>query len=131
MATQAYRSRFDNTVGSNEGTAKVAPGHAPELQPKPGAENKTPAPLRTVSGEASSLNPGERTGPATINPMARVDAVLDNVLRGAETGGDDWQTRPVDSSRDCPVAFGMKPRAASGTVPASTGTSVSAPVRKP
>lgn len=161
MATQSYRHKTDKTVGANVTTQKLAPGHAPELQPKPGAENKTPAPTRTPeqmrstswgrsggdpgdnSGKngyagASSLNPGERSGPATVNPLASTDAVLDNIIRDKEAGGDSWQTRRLDDPRDhnkaaSPIhpAMHKNTGSPSGVVPPKTGYVEGAPGRKP
>ena len=129
MATQISVA-VDSTVGANSGTKKIAPGHAPELQPKPGSENKTPAPTTTVSlalgkdtmwgasdggphgnpganryGGASSIAPGTKAAPATINAQAPTDVVLDNLVKvGSARGshGDDWQTRDLTDPHDNP-----------------------------
>jgi hypothetical protein len=106
---------------------------------------------------ASSVNPGE----SVISPMAQSlksasekgsDAVLDEVIargtRAAGTSGrltgepagvyegvGESQLRPVSSKQDVPTTFGHKnPNvggAPSGKVPATTGASSGAPVRKP
>ena len=114
MATQKYRSQLDNTVGENEaGPTRAVHPARPELAVKAGAENKTPAPLakplttgeiaRATSwgrsmgdagdnaskqgyGGPSSLNPGEKGGVATVNPLATTDAVLDGLIRGGTRG---------------------------------------------
>ena len=128
MATQNYRSRSDSTVGANSGTKKIAPGHAPELQPKAGSENRTPPPVTTAQlalekdsawgrsgpqgnpgqnayGGASSLSPGQKAAPATISAQAKTDVVLDNLVKvGSARGsdGDDWQTRSLTDPHDNP-----------------------------
>lgn len=158
MSTQKYRDRSDGTVAENSGTSRPVHPARPELNVKPGGENKTPAPVASPSttadiarskswgrsmgdmgdnsgkagyGGASSLNPGERPAPATINPLAAKDVVLENIIRGGAHGaqvGDDWQTRPV-SKDQYPTTRGMTARGAggspSGTVPAKTGAPVS------
>lgn len=170
MAFQGYRHRTDKTVGANVTTQKLAPGHPPEKQPKAGAENKTPAPVRAPTttpdmarstsfgrssgdngdnsgkqgyGGPSSLNPGERAGPATVNPQAPTDRVLSALIEGGTAAldkGDDWQTRSLDDPHDNPHKASpahpfMKPAnqggAPSGKVPPKTGYVESAPVRKP
>jgi hypothetical protein len=172
MATQRYRHKTDRTVGENESSPTRATHPArPELEVKPGGENRTPAPVAAPSttadqarstswgrdsggpggnpgkngfGGPSSLNPGERAGAATINPQAPTDAVLDAVIRGGAHGAqvsDDWQTRDLSDPHDNkhgrpPVHPAMASRAADsgspgGTVPATTGAPVSAPVRQP
>lgn len=164
MATQNYRDRSDETVKLNELTAKIAPGHAPEQQPKPGAENRTPSPVRPVTttadqarstswgrsgggpgdnpgkqgyGGASSLNPGERSAPATINPNAPNDAVLQGLIEGRTArldAQDPWQTRPVTDEQAVPTTFGHRDRTADSNaakVPAKLGDNGGAPVRQP
>lgn len=154
MATTKYRHSSDRTVDTNKTTPKMAPGHPAELQPKSGAENRTPAPTRQVDtlalarstswghslgdpgdnpgkngfGGASSVNPGERAGPATVSPQAKTDRVLDALVRGgvrALDTGDDWQTRKLDDQAS-PVHPAMAKRAVDsgspgGTIPAKNG----------
>jgi len=137
MATQKYRSRLDKTVGENRGSPTKVPGHGQVAFPK-GGENKTPSPTKAVTtpdqarstswgrssgapgdnsgkqgfGGASSVNPGERPGPATVNPQASTDTVLDSLIRGgvrALDTGDDWQTRVVDPT-PYPTTRGMAKR---------------------
>ncbi len=154
MATQKYRSRLDHTVGANGATPKTAPGHPPELQPKAGAENLTPPPTKQVDtlalarstswghslgdpgdnpgkqgfGGASSVNPGECAGKATIDPQASTDTVLDSLIRGGVAAldkGDDWQTRKLDDTAS-PVHPAMAKRGIAdgspgGTIPAKNG----------
>ena len=70
MATQKYLDR--DTVAKTDVTKlkeTLAPGHPAELQPKPGAENRTPSPTRSIGeqaimreeawGGASTLEPGQ------------------------------------------------------------------------
>lgn len=159
MATQRYRSRLDKTVGENEASPTRATHPArPEVQPKPGAENRTPAPVAPPSttadmarstswgrssgapgdnpgksgfGGPSSLNPGERSGPATINAQASHDAVLDALVKGGAHGAqvsDDWQTRQLGGEGKegrVPSHPNMRPANAGGAplgqVPAKTG----------
>ena len=154
MAYQGYRHESDKTVGSNEGTKSTAPGHEHAVTtPPPGGENKTPAPLNTAGdvramlkdrawgragdqpqdqnsgkngfGLASSLHPGEKGAPATLNPQAGTDAVLEGLQRGglkALDVQDDWQTRKTKSDA-IPTTFGMHKPAAGATVPSTTGHS--------
>ncbi len=149
MATQRYRDRSDETVGLNELTPSVAPGHAPEKQPAPGAENKTPAPLSTAElarvkdtawgragdqpgdqnpgkngyGGASSLSPGQRAPAAKVNPLAPRDAVLDAVIaRGTARAGalnDDWQVRRIEDTQ-LPAAGGLVKRGIDSGSPGGT-----------
>lgn len=164
MATQSYMDR--NTVKKKIDVTRLAqrqaPGHPPELQPRDGAENRTPSPTREptttsleisrsrswgrAAGSASdnpgamgaatpsSLNPGERAGPATIDPLgpAGADPVLENLRMGtarAVDQSDDWQTRQDVSREQYPAAFGHRLRTADagspgGTVPKHCGAPV-------
>lgn len=157
MATQKYRSRLDKTVGENRGSPTKVPGHGQVAFPK-GGENKTPAPTGAVTtpdqaratswgrsggaagdnsgkngfGGASSVNPGERPGPATVNPQASTDRVLDALISGgvrALDTGDDWQTRKVDDTA-YPTTPSLAKRGADsgspgGTIPAKNGNPTS------
>jgi hypothetical protein len=85
-------------------------------------------------GGASSINPGERAGPAAIDPMSpgdhpgTHDPVMDAVLKGgmkAADAADNWQTRDVDKTQ-LPAAGNLVKRgidsgSPGGTVPASCG----------
>jgi hypothetical protein len=149
MANQSYRNRLDNTVGTNSGTKKVVHPAAPELQPKPGAENKTPSPTRTYDPTAKdhtygrangnpgtnayagavSIMPGQKAMPAAVNPGAPVDAVLEGLQHGGVRGldsQDDWQTRSLTDPHDnpkgrVPTNPGAQGARAGGTVPAKCG----------
>lgn len=158
MATQKYRSRLDTTVGENvAGPTRAVHPARPELPVKAGSENKTPAPLAPPSttadqarstswgrssggagdnpgkqgyGGPSSLNPGERAAPATINANAKTDAVLDNLIRGGVghgiDRGDNWQTRDLTDPHDnphkaAPIHSAMTGAAPGPKVPAKTG----------
>jgi hypothetical protein len=149
MAYQGYRSKTDKTVGENEASPTKVAGR-PDLKYRDGGENRTPAPVREVSitetarstswgrsmgdagdnsgkqgyGGPSSVNPGERTGPATVNPCAPVDAVKDAILAGgakATQRSDDWQTRNSDytSEQADPTAWGNRSRAMDDGSPGS------------
>lgn len=158
MATQVYMPR--ETKKKNVDVTRLAqtqaPGHPPELQPRDGAENRTPSPTRAPTstadiarstswgrsmgdpgdnaskqgfGGASSLNPSEKAGPATIDPHgpAGADPVLRNLAMGtrrAIDANDDWQTREI-SREPYPTTRGISARGSggspSGTVPAKTG----------
>ena len=150
MATQKYRSRFDHTVGENEGTTRPVHPARPELPVKAGAENRTPAPTKTYdptmkdktwgreSGNpggnaysgASSIMPGQKAPAATINPQAPTDVLLDNIIRGGTargSDGDDYQTRSLTDPHDnpkgrVPVHPNMTGPSPGGTVPAKCGT---------
>lgn len=163
MATQKYRSRSDQTVAENEGTSRPVHPARPELPVKAGAENKTPAPVaaptttpdmaRSTSwgrdsggpggnsgkqgyGGPSSLNPGERAGPATVNGNAKTDTVLDGLIRGgvrALDQGDNWQTRSLDDPHDnphkaAPVHPNMKPANSGGAPAGQVPSKLGAPV---
>ncbi len=128
MATQKYRSRLDATVGENKASPTKVAGRGP-VRYKDGTENATPAPVKQVDalsiarstswghslgdpgdnpgkngyGGASSINPGERAGKATVAPQAPTDNVLDALISGgiaALDKGDDWQTRQLDDEGD-------------------------------
>jgi len=128
MATQSYRHRLDKTVGENASSPTKVAGRPP-VKYRDGTENKTPAPTGPVTtpdqarstswgrsggaagdnpgkqgyGGASSVNPGERPGPATVNPQASTDRVLDALISGgvqALDTADDWQTRRLDDTGD-------------------------------
>ena len=129
-----------------------------------GGENKTPAPTKQVDtlalarstswghslgdpgdnpgksgyGGASSINPGERAGPATVNPQAPTDGVLGALVKGgvrALDTDDDWQTRRLDDEGDknlgtSPVHPAMTTRGVDsgspgGTIPAKNGNPTS------
>lgn len=114
MAFQGYRSKKDLTVGENRSSPVKVAGKPP-MKYRDGTENKTPSPtkpaptpdeLRSTAwgrgsygangwGGGSSVMPGEKVQSA-LKVNAPVDAVLDNVIRGSESGSDDWQTRQVD-----------------------------------
>ena len=153
MATQKYRSRLDQTVGENKASPTKVPGRGPQKY-RTGGENATPAPTGAVTtpdqarstswgrssgaagdnpgkqgyGGPSSVNPGERPGPATVNPQARTDTVLDGLIRGGVAAldkQDDWQTRKLDDTSS-PVHPAMAKRGSDsgspgGTIPAKTG----------
>jgi hypothetical protein len=155
MAFQGYRHKSDKTVGENEASPTKVAGH-PEMTYHDGTSNKTPAPVREVSttdlarstswgrsmgdpgdnsskqgyGGASSLSPGERSGPATISASAPVDAVKDALVSGGAKGAqrsDDWQTRSQDftSEQADPTAKGMRSRNnEGGIVPKKIGASI-------
>lgn len=166
MATQAYASRDNDPKKKVDVTRLAqtqAPGHPPEKPPRDGAENRTPAPLRppvTTAdmaratswgrssgdpgdnsgrqgyGGPSSLNPGERSGKAAIDPHgpAGADPVLQNLIHGtarAIDGEDDWQTNPAyNQPKPFPSAHGHTSRQANsgspgGVVPQKTGARVS------
>ena len=153
MATSAYMPR--DTEKKNVDVTKLAqtqaPGHPPELQPKAGAENRTPSPTRAPAdlgeiarskswgrdngnpgaqayGGPSSLNPSEKAPPANINPHGPgdfIDPVLRNLAMGTARAidqNDDWQTRDVDKS-PFPTAVGCHPPKSSGTIPTTLGGS--------
>lgn len=123
MATQAYMSR--NSDGKKVDVTKLAqrqaPGHPAELQPRDGAENRTPAPTREPTstadlarstswgrssgdmgdnpgkagyGGASSLNPSEKAGDPVFSPLgpAGADPVLRNLAMGT--------ARAIDANDD-------------------------------
>lgn len=125
MATQAYMPRDSEKkkVDVTKLAQTLAPGHPPELQPKSGAENRTPAPTRdpystfenaksTSWGRAgkgaineknasamgyggpSSINPSEKAGPATIDPHGPAGA--DPVLKNLAMG----TARAIDQNDD-------------------------------
>ncbi len=151
MATQSYMPR--DTEKKNVDVTKLAqtqaPGHPPELQPKPGAENRTPAPTRAPAdlseiarskswgrdngnpgaqayGGPSSLNPSEKAPPANIDPHgpAGADPVLRNLAMGtarAVDQSDNWQTRRDVPSTGFKPALGMHAPKSDGTVPSKTG----------
>lgn len=130
------------------GTKKIAPGHAPELQPKTGSENKTPAPVKAFDPTAkdrtygrtnygangssfpSSLPPGTATPKGAVNANAPVDAVLEGLQRNGVRGldaQDPWETRDLTDKRDnnrgrVPVHPGTQGARSGGTVPTKTGT---------
>jgi hypothetical protein len=170
----AIQSRaWEKPTKQNTGVAK-APGHEHEAETpyRDGGENKTPSPVhpsdaaglemaRSTSwgrsdgapgansgrmgyGGPSSVNPGERAGPAAIDPMSpgnhpgTYDPVMDAVLRGGARAADaldDWQTRRVDDTQ-APAAGNLVKRgidsgSPGGVVPASTGmTSSDADARR-
>jgi hypothetical protein len=163
MATQSYRHRLDKTVGENASSPTKVAGRPP-VKYRDGTENKTPAPTGPVTtpdqarstswgrsggaagdnpgkqgyGGASSVNPGERSGPATVNPQASTDRVLDALISGgvrALDTDDDWQTRRLDDTGDknlkaSSVHPAMQKRGADsgspgGTVPAKNGNPTS------
>jgi hypothetical protein len=163
MATQKYRSRLDKTVGENRGSPTKVPGHGQVAFPK-GGENKTPSPTGPVTtpdaarstswgrssgaagdnsgkqgyGGPSSVNPGERPGPATVNPQASTDRVLDALISGgvaALDASDDWQTRRLDDTGDknlkassvhpAMAKRGVDSGSPGGTVPAKNGNPTS------
>lgn len=127
MATTKYRHKSDRTVGENAASPTKVAGRGP-VKYKIGTENKTPAPVKPAPtpdelrstawgrgsygangwGGASSVQPGEKVQSA-LKVNAPVDAVLDNVIRGSESGGDDWQTRKVDPT-PYPTTRGMAKR---------------------
>ena len=123
MATSAYMPR--DTEKKNVDVTKLAqtqaPGHPPELQPKAGAENRTPSSTRDAmttmelakatswgrsrgdgkdnpgkmgNATPSSLNPSEKAGPATIDPTgpAGQDPIIRNLRMGA--------ARAIDANDD-------------------------------
>ena len=127
MSTQKYRHGSDRTVGENRSSPTKVPGYGRPVTYRDGTENKTPAPTRPVTtpdmarstswgrssgapgdnpgkqgyGGASSVNPGERAGPATVNPQASTDRVLDVLISGGVAAldrQDNWQTRTLDDS---------------------------------
>lgn len=161
MATQSYYERSTKKSGVDVERLRQTqvPGHPPELQPKPGAEGRTPSPTRAPTstadqarstswgrsdgsrdagnsnpgkqgfGQASSLNPSEKAGPATIDPLgpAGADPILQNLRMGTARAidadnGADWQTRNSDyaDAKGFPPAMGMRPRGADGTIPKTT-----------
>ena len=154
MATTNYMPRGgrDNDPARVQKSAqKLAPGHAPELQPRPGAENRTPAPTRVYdptakdrtwgreSGNpggnaysgASSLSPGQKAPPATIDPHGPggADPVLKNLAMGVKRaidGDDNWQQRDLNDAGDrnrgrVPTHPNMTGPSPGGTVPAKCG----------
>jgi hypothetical protein len=164
MATQKYRSRLDKTVGENAASPTKVPGYGRPVAYRKGGENATPAPTGPVTtpeqaratswgrsggaagdnpgkngfGGRSSVNPGERAGPATVNPQASTDGVLDSLVRGgvaALDNADDWQTRRLDDTGDknlksSPVHPAMTKRSVDngrpgGTIPAKNGNPTS------
>jgi hypothetical protein len=151
LAFQGYRHKSDKTVGENEKSPTKVAGH-PEMTYHDGTSNKTPAPVKEVSqtdisrstswgrsmgdvgdnpgkngfGGASSLSPGERSGPATIDPTSPVDAVKDALISGGGKGAqraDSWQTRSEDftSEQADKTAWGNKTPAAGPTIPKKIG----------
>ncbi len=103
---------------------------------KKGGENLTPAPTKSPDtteaiarstswgrssgdpkdnsskqgyGGASSLNPGERSGPATVD-ASPTDAVKEALISAGATAQPNWQTRSedFDGEQKIPTAFGMK-----------------------
>lgn len=159
MATQSYRHRLDKTVGENESSPTKVAGRPPQKY-RDGRENRTPAPTGPVTtpdqaratswgrsgggagdnpgkqgyGGPSSVNPGERTAPATVNPNAPTDQVLDGLIRGgvrALDTQDGWQTRRLDDEGDknlgtSPVhpahaKRGIDSGSPGGKIPARTG----------
>ena len=150
MATQSYRHRLDRTVGENASSPTKVAGRPP-VKYRDGSENKTPAPVKPVMtpdmarstsfgrssgdpgdnsskngfGGASSVNPGEKSGPATVNPQASTDRVLDALISGGVAAldkGDDWQTRKLDDTAS-PVHPAMAKR---GIADGSPGSQVPA-----
>lgn len=166
MATQSYRSRLDKTVGENSASPVKVAGRPP-VKYKTGGENLTPPPTKPVTtpemarstsfgrssgdagdnpgkngfGGASSVNPGERPGPATVNPQASTDSVLSALIHGGVAAldkGDDWQTRSdaYADAKGYPLHDGLAKRrvdsgSPGGTIPAKTGWNPGAPVPKP
>jgi hypothetical protein len=150
MATQSYRHRLDKTVGENASSPTKVAGRPP-VKYRDGSENKTPAPTGAVTtpdqarstswgrsggaagdnpgkqgyGGASSVNSGEKSGPATVNPQAGTDRVLDALISGGVAAldkGDDWQTRKLDDQAS-PVHPAMAKR---GIADGSPGSQVPA-----
>jgi hypothetical protein len=76
---------------------------------------------------ASSVDPGQRVlSPLAQNLESSVDddGVLQTIIsrpRGALNEGVDDQTRKISPDQAVPTAFGMKPRASGGTIPAKIG----------
>jgi hypothetical protein len=158
MAFQGYRHKSDKTVGENAASPTKVPGYGRPVAYKTGAENKTPSPTgpvttpdmaRTTSwgrssgaagdnpgkagfGGPSSVNPGERAGPATVDPQAPVDGVLNALIQGgvrALDTADDWQTRKVNDTA-YPTTPGTAKRGPAsgspgGTVPLKNGSPTS------
>jgi hypothetical protein len=160
MATNKWRHKSDLTVGENESSPTKVPGR-PAVKYKTGGENLTPSPTKQVDtlalarstswghslgdpgdnpgkngfGGASSVNPGERAGPATVSPQAPTDNVLEGLIRGgvrALDTGDDWQTRNAAYAdpKPFPSAHGQAKRGVDsgspgGTIPAKNGNPTS------
>jgi hypothetical protein len=159
MAFQGYRHKSDKTVGENKASPTKVAGRGP-VRYRDGTENKTPSPTGAVTtpdqarstswgrsggaagdnpgkqgfGGASSVNPGERPGPATVNPQASTDRVLDALISGgvkALDTGDDWQTRKLDDTGTSPPVHpamakrGIDSGSPGGTLPAKNGNPTS------
>ncbi|MGH6670748.1 MAG: hypothetical protein ACRECV_02085 [Xanthobacteraceae bacterium] len=141
MSYQGYRSKTDRTTNQNESTKRPVHPARPELDVKPGGENLTPSPQALAGTDnpgvnrycgPSSIQPGTKAMPASINAQAPKDVLLDNIIavgtahtakRGALNDGDNWQTREL-APDNVPVHDSMHANngSPSGKVPAKTGS---------